>query len=220
MNIKISQAFYKPEQFAMLQHAFIPYNNIKNEQPLLREYPFILDLYKKNRNFDGYWGLVSWAFTFKTKLTGEQALEMIHSNPGYDLYHFNSFTEMTVNYVNPFTQADEFHHKGMLEFINGILTRLGYTGDIAEVRFAPEQFIYCSHYIGNQYFWDRWHAFLTTCIEVAESDPKLNEYLHAYLSIHDNKSEITNFSFVVERLVSLFVHIHSSTLKIKMFECH
>jgi hypothetical protein len=220
MNIKIYQAFYKPEQIAYLQSEFIPYSNIKNEQPMLREYPFILDLYEKHRHFEGYWGLVSWMFLPKTKLTSEAALTLIEENPGYDLYHFNPFSNIANSFANPFSHGDTYHHQGMVKFMNRLLEKIGYAGvDMGSVAFKSYQFIYCSYYVGNQKFWDRWIPFLTTCVETAENDAELNEYLHGFTSIHYGKTDVSNFSFVVERLVGLFAYMYESSLKVKMFEC-
>ena len=220
MNIKIYQAFYKPEQVTGLQAAFIPYNNIKNEQPMLREYPFILDLYEKHRHFNGYWGLVSWMFIHKTNLTSDEALSLITDNPGYDVYHFNAYTDIALYHANPFSHGDMNYHPGMIQFMNRLLNKLGYPGvDLQHVKFKDNQFIYCSYYVGNQTFWDRWVPFMTTCVQVAESDPELNEYLHGYTSTHYGKTDISNFSFVIERLVSLFAYMYEDSISVKMFKC-
>jgi hypothetical protein len=221
MNIKIYQAFYKPEHLAGLQSAFIPYNNIKNEQPMLREYPFLLDLYEKHRHFEGYWGLVSWQFPYKTNLTSDAAISLIAGNPGYDVYHFNAYPGISRAFANPFAHGElEGFHTGIVPFMNQLLSKLGYPGvDMKHVKFETHQFVWCSYYIGNQRFWDRWIPFVKTCVEVAESDPELNEYLHGYTSIHHGKSDISNFSFVVERLAGLFLYMYEDFFKIKMFEC-
>lgn len=216
--MKIYQSFYKPEQVASLDTDFIPYNNLKNEKPLLREYPFLLDLYDKNRNYDGYWGIVSPLFGFKTKTTGARFKELILSNPGYDVYHFNAYPQMEFLYLNPFMQADEYHHRGMANYINKLVQALGYQNfDVTETRFATEHFIYCSYYVGNSKFWDRWIPFLQACIYTSENNPELNAYLYGYSSIHDGRTDISNFSFVIERLVGLFAHLNSNLIRVKCF---
>jgi hypothetical protein len=221
MNIKIYQAFYKPEHVAGLQAAFIPYNNIKNEQPMLREYPFLLDLYEKHRHFDGHWGLVSWLFLHKTNLTSAAAISLITDNPGYDVYHFNPYTDIATHFANPFAHGEYAgYHRGMVPFMNKLLDKIGYPDvDLGHVRFKSHQFIWCSYYIGNENFWDRWIPFLSTCIQVAESDPELNEYLHGYTSVHNGKNDVSNFSFVAERLAGLFAYMYEDSLKVKMFDC-
>lgn len=222
MKIKIYQSFYDSKQYALLDKAFIPYSNLKNENPEIHEYPFLLDLYSKNKNYDGYWGMVSWIFGAKAALTsdlnGEKFIEMISQNPGYDVYHFNPFPHIQQHYINPFTHAEDYHHPGMTEYIDNLLTELGYENlNIRETKFLPEHFIYCSYYIGNSKFWERWIEFLQTCIYISEKNEKLNNYLHGYTSIHNGKPNTYNFSFVIERFVALFAHLNPSTIKVKGF---
>lgn len=214
MNIKIYQSFYDSRQIALLDHAFIPYNNLANENPDAREYPLILDLYSKNRNYDGHWGLLSWKFKNKARLNGEEFIEMIDSKPGYDLYHFNPFPYISHAYANPFIHADEFHHIGMASYIDDLMLEMGYKDfKVREENFLPEHFIYCSFYIGNSFFWERWISFLQTCVYVSEKNEHLRNYLHGRTSNHDNIPNFYNFSFVIERLVGLFAHLNARTIK-------
>lgn len=221
MKIKIYQSFFESNQYAVLDNAFIPYNNLANENPDAREYPLILDLYSKNKDYDGYWGMVSWLFRYKTKLTGdptgltgERFIEMINENPGYDVYHFNPFPQIPKSYKNPFTHADEFHHPGMISYIDGLVSELGYKNfNTREVNFLPEHFIYCSYYIGNSKFWERWIVFLQTCMFVSEKNEELKNYLHGKTSNHNGFTNCYNFPFVMERLVALFAHLNANTIK-------
>jgi hypothetical protein len=215
MNIKIYQSFYLPEHFASLEKPFIPYPNLENKNPELREYPLILDLFSKNRDFDGYWGLVSWKFHQKTRIFGADFIQMIEKNPGYDVYHFNPMYSQTSAFINPFVNGD-VHHPGMLSFVNRLLSLMGYDVDMSKITLEKENCIFCSYYVGNARFWNQWMGFLDGIMFIANKDPQLNSYLYATHSNHFDQ-KIINFSFVIERMVNLFLYLYESQYKIKGF---
>ena len=83
--------------------------------------------------------------------------------------------------------------------------------------FDKDHFVYCSYYVGNQRFWEHWMAFLDATMSIANSDQELNIFL--YHTYTDNRGVNTiNFSFVVERLVGLFLHLHKDQYKTKGFK--
>lgn len=218
MNIEIYQAFYEPIQFALLDKAFIPYNNLENKTPWQYEYPLILDLYDKNKSYDGYWGLMSWKFSMKTGVSGEQFKTLIRNNPGYDVYHFNCFPKHPSYYLNPIMQGDAYYHQGIADYINELMKTLGYINfDIKQIKFSPEHFVFCSYYVGNSTFWNRWIVFLKTCVEVSLSNSNLNLYLSGNNSIHNETQNVPNFPFIVERLVGLFLYLHKEIISTKGF---
>jgi hypothetical protein len=217
MDIKIYQTIYSPEQYSLIDKSTIPYNNLKNENPLYREYPILVKLYDVNKSYDGYWGMFSPLFEEKTKITPSQFQKLVLENPGNDVYHFNCFKHHPNYYPNPFVQAESYHHKGMCEYINELMFALGYRNfDIYQTKFEPEHFSFCSFYIGNNFFWERWLAFCSICIELSETNSNLR-YLYESTSEHNDMENVFNFSFVMERLVGLFFHLHSKEIKIKAF---
>ena len=216
MNLKVYQCFFRPEHVALLEKSFIPYNNLKNTNPELSEHPLILDLYSKNRNFDGYWGMMSWRFREKTNTSGDEFIKMIRHSLFHDVYHYNPFYEQSTKFVNPFVEGER-HHRGMINFTNRLLSLMGYKIDINNEIFDKNHFVYCSYYVGNQRFWEHWMAFLDATMSIANSDQELNIFL--YHTYTDNRGVNTiNFSFVVERLVGLFLHLHKDQYKTKGFK--
>ena len=89
-NTKVFQIYYKPDQLAMLEPEFTPYDNTENLRPELREW-YVWDKAYQQCCDEGleYWGFCSQKFNQKTNLTGAQYLEFIDANPGYDLYFVN-----------------------------------------------------------------------------------------------------------------------------------
>lgn len=216
MNLKIYQSFFSQEQMALLERSFIPYNNLKNTNPELSEYPLILDLYSKNKNYDGYWGMMSWRFREKTNTSGEEFIKMIRRSMTHDVYHFNPFYEENTKYPNPFVQG-EVHHPGMVNYTNRLLELMGYKIDIRNEIFDKEHFVYCSYYVGNQRFWEQWMAFQDAAMTISNKDQDLNVYLyHTYTN--NRGRNMINFSFLIERLVGLFLHLYKDEYKTKGFK--
>jgi hypothetical protein len=219
MNIKIYQTVYLPEQYAKLDTNCIPYNNLKNEYPQYFEYPLILDLYDKNKMYVGYWGLLSAKFEEKTSIKPSMFMKMILENPGYDVYHINPYKYYNNLYNNTFTQGElESCHPGICEYINKLFKILGYENfDINDIKFDPKHFSYCSYYIGNQKFWERWITFSSFCIEISRKDSNLNYLDSKLINQFPGNDRLINFPYIVERLVGLFFYLYDSEIKIKAF---
>lgn len=212
MRIRIYQSFYKPEQYFHLDRYFIPINNLENKDAALREYPILCKLHQKNENFDGYWGLVSWRFKEKCNITGEEFAEWIESNPGYDVYHFNHSWNAAETSPNMFVHGERYH-KGITEYADRLLSKLGYNFSINDVEYPLNLFITCHYYVGNRKFWDHWMSFLETCIELSKMDKWMNKFLYEKNSTH-RFEKVPNFCFVAERLVSLFLFLNQQQFKV------
>lgn len=212
MRIKIYQPFYEAEQYATLDKAFIPYNNLKNTQAELREYPTLKKLHKKHINFKGHWGAFSWRFNEKAKIDGNQFINWVKSNPGYDFYHVNPYAWIPALHRNIITQGEE-HHPGMTNFFNKAIKHLGYSINIADADFYLDIFCLCHFHIANAKFWDRWFAFFDTIIELSEKDQEMYNYMYQQESDH-RKEKIINYSFICERSISVFLYLHYSDFKV------
>lgn len=210
--INIYQSFYTPEQFTKLDRSFIPFNNLKNENPELREFPLMKKLYDENKNFDGYWGLVSWKWKEKTSLDGGKFIEWIENNSGYDVYHINPYFALAeIN--NPFVDGT---HDGMVEFVDKLLMKLGYKFFIREALFPLNIISSCSFYVANKKFWSQWIGFVETCIEIVKLDEFMNNYMFKEVSVHLGE-RVINYSFIIERLFGLFLFLRNSNFKVKHY---
>ena len=212
MRIRIYQSFYEPEQYFHLDRNFIPINNLENKDAVLREYPILCRLHQKNENFDGYWGLVSWRFKEKCNISGKEFADWIQDNPGYDVYHFNHSWNAAETTSNMFVHGERYH-KGMIEYTDRLLEKLGYRFSIRDVEYPLNLFMTCHFHVGNRKYWDHWMSFLETCIAISKTDEWMSEYLYTKESDH-RKEKVANFCFVVERLVSLFLFLNQQQFKV------
>lgn len=221
MRIKIYQNYFLQEQLGNLDPAFVPFDNTSNKEPQLREYPIIRSLYDSQpKDPDHYWGLMSWKFTEKTRLTGQQFVDWIASNAGYDMYFVHPLValENIGRYRNPFAEAEQ-NNPGISAFIDAVMMDILkiQTSEIRTISYHPKHFSYCSFYVGNSTFWDAWIAFADNIISEVKKVPKLNNFLfESTISHHElgKKVRLINFSFVMERLINLFTYLHSHEIKL------
>ena len=214
MNLQIYQAYYKQEQVPHLDPAFITYDNTINAQPHLREYPMWQKLYEKHKDSDAHWGLMSWLWFEKTKLSSEIFKDWILENPGYDVYHIDPFPELPYQYVNIWTQGDVWC-PGMIDFCNRLFPKLGIETRVEDYRYTAEEFATCNYFVGNSIFWTNYLDFLDKCLKLCADDAELNEYIYVKGGLY-NGHFVPNFPFVVERLFSLH-NILNRQIKVKKY---
>lgn len=199
------QSFYHNSQRAHLEQVFIPFDNTVNAQPLLREEPLHLQLYEKHKDEkDAYWGMVSWKWREKIQSGGEFFLEWIQSNPGYDLYFIDPHFAEAAVYKNSFVNG-ELNHPGMMPFINNLLKDLNIPFDMINYGFHPDLFSTCTYWIGNHKFWKRWRKFWDRCLQIIKNNPEYSNFVFGESKKLHLGNKIINYSFVHERLISIFL---------------
>lgn len=214
MNLQIYQAYYKQEQIPHLDPAFITYDNTINAQPHLREYPMWQKLYEKHKDSDAHWGLMSWLWFEKTKLSSEIFKDWILENPGYDVYHIDPFADLPHQYKNIWIQGNVWC-PGMVDFCNGLFPKLGIETRVEDFYNAPIDFATCNYFVGNSKFWTNYLDFLDKCLKICADDPDLNDYIYVKGGTY-NGHFVPNFPFVVERLFSLH-NILNRQIKVKKY---
>lgn len=204
MEVKIYQTFFDMAQLPMLDHAFIPYDNLDNKQPQLREYPLLKKMVENNCDYTGRLGMVSWRWRDKCKVSGAEYIEWIKKNPGYDVYHISPFTP--TNFNNIFTQGFH-HHKGMDLCFQRICELMDINFDF-ERQYDRKYFITCHYYVTSVSVLNKLVQFMERIYDLSLSDAALYKFMHEQSSKHydfkNSTAQVINFSFVMERIPSLF----------------
>lgn len=224
MNLKIYQAYYDDSQIPFLESEFYPFDNTQNAVPGLREYPLLKKLFKENKDTDLYWGLVSWKWKEKTNLDAKEFKTWILDNPGYDVYHFDPHLEVAATCNNLWSQD------GYTDFANKLFPKIGINTRCENVVYRAEDFATCNYFIGNSKFWKEWFLYVDDILVMCSQDDDLYRMLYKegrpYENVKNGVVEtnwIPNFTFIVERLVSLFF-IQNRNIKVKKFpvehECY
>ena len=214
MNLYPYQSYYLEDQIKFLDSSFIPYNNLENSQPQLRELPMWRKLYNKHMSTDAYWGLLSWRWSQKTTVPPVQFKQWILSNPGYDVYHLDPFAHLSNQFPNLWVQGDMWH-PGMMNFAQKLFAKLGINTPISEYKYYPDEFGTCNYFVGNDKFWSSYMKFINTCLDYCESDSSMSSYLYNEGGQY-NGLFVPNFSFVIERLFSMH-NILNRHVKVKKY---
>lgn len=211
--------FHRLEDVSKLDPAFIPLDNTINERPDLREYPFQKKLFHKHKNSDDYWGLVSAKWSEKTHLSGREFSQWILDNPGYDMYHIDPNIHESVCYHNLWVQGERVHEGPMINFAIRLFEKMNMPIDITELSVKPEYSTTTSYHIGNAKFWKEWYLFLDYALVVCSQDEELYNFLYKTIPLHNTVKvpELPFFIFVVERLLTMFLIMNTSNIKIKKF---
>lgn len=220
-NLHIYQSFHDEEGKNNLDSEFIPFDNMNNLTPHLREYPMLKKLFHKHRDTDAYWGMVSWRWRQKTQLNPQEFIDWINDNPGYDVYHIDPNLEVMAQYPNLWVQGERWH-PGMLRFGNKLLPKLGIDIKLEEYMYRAEDFATTSFYVGNDKFWKEWYLFLDYALALCGQDEELHSYLYKEGQLY-NGHWVPYFIFAVERLQSIF-YIYNRNIRVKKFpvdnECY
>ena len=208
MAVNLYQSFYQIDQVQFLDSICIPFDNTRNEEPNLREYPLFKKVYDLEEDSGNHWGLLSFRFEEKTNLSVKEFKEWIEQNPGYDVYYIDPFLDVSVSYPNLWVQGERWH-PGLYTYFKRLV------GDTADrVIYHPDDFVTCNFFVGNQKFWMGYFNFVDHIIGLAETDDILKYYMFQH-QVKYNGQIVTYFSFIIERLLSLYFYHYRDVSKKK-----
>lgn len=209
INTKIFQIYYKSELIEHLDPAFTPLDNTDNLRPELREW-YLWDKHHESVLAEGldYWGFVSWKFKEKINLTGQQALNFINDNPGYDVYLFNPCIVNEAVFANSWEQGD-LHHPNISGIGNEFLKKLGYTDvNVSSMLLDRNTTVFANYMVGSRNFWTKFMDFSRRIFTEADKDPVFYQQVFgAGLSNYAYDKSLPNFTFLIERLVPTFIEL-------------
>lgn len=203
MQIKIYQSYFDEKGKSSLDPSFIPYDVSDNKNPELREYPLLKKLVEQNKEYDGYWGMASWRWYEKTKISGRLFLDWAQSQEGADFYHINHDQHSPRKY-NMF-QHGAANHPRMMDVFSELSNTLGLGLDL-NGKYPKEYFITCHYYVTTNAVWTRMMYFMDQCVDTFNTNERLHNLVYETAA---NYRGLNNFPFVIERLPSLFLLLNS-----------
>ena len=208
-SMRIFQLYYKPEQEEHLDPAFVPYNNTANPHPELREW-YLWDKEYVNCLREGLdlWGFVSWKFKEKTGLDGQQFVDFIDANPGYDVYFVNPALINEAVFANSWEQGD-LHHPDISEIGNSFFKKIGYENvSVKEVVLDRNITMFANYIVGTKHFWDKFIEFSNKLFTEGKKDPDFQKLVFGEgLSNYAGDPSLPNFTFLIERLIPTFIEL-------------
>jgi hypothetical protein len=211
MKLKIYQPFFNEDQRSLVDPDFeaIDLRNQSPEEALLREHTIHLKCYEMAlaENID-VWGMFSWkwrqkleAYSGRSPITGKEICEQIESNPGYDVYFFNAYSQ-GLNYAYNVWEQGQWNHKHIIEICEELFPLLGIDYQYLYMPMGLEVTCYANYYLGNRLFWDDW---LDLIRKYREAIPKLSpriQALHNGPADYEAFPDLWYFPFIHERLFS------------------
>lgn len=206
-SIKIFQIYFKEELKEHCDPAFVPLSNVENPNPHLREW----DVWNRNHQamMDSdvdYWGYVSWKFKQKINLTGQEVIQWIDQNPGYDVYLLNPCIINEAVWTNSWEQGDN-HHPNISKIGNEFLIKTGYNNpDVKTLLIDRQSTVYANYVVASREWWDKFMTFSRRLFTEAEKDPVFGHYVFGEgLSNYAFDRSLPNFTFLIERLIPTFI---------------
>jgi len=217
MNVTVYQIYYDIAQLSFLDKSFIPYDNTSNLNREWAEYHIFEKEYAEmTHQKQDYTGFFSWKYLQKSRIPGNRFLEFIQKNPAFDVYFLNPFPMEEYLFENVWMQGELFH-KGILDFSQRILERMGYSVDLRQWKQDRMSFAFCNYWVGNQKFWDQYMAFtgkFAQMLRTGLSDSE-KKFLH---SIASRQNHFSYVAFIMERLFSTFVYLEKANLRALRYE--
>lgn len=204
---RIFQIFYQPQQRALLDPAFEPYDNRGDTHPLLEFNVFRKLACTPEASAARLWGAVSWKFPQKIGRSGVELMQWIDSNPGYDVYYCNPHPDTESLYPNLWMQGETSHPNFLLlsrEFLQAAELPVGVLEEIQ----PSNAFASANYFVATPLFWEGYLAFVEGAIFRAEGRMSPTARKMLYSDAADQSAvhaQASYMPFVVERLFSVYL---------------
>jgi len=205
VQFRVRQIYFREDQKPYLCKKFEPYDNTRDKSEInWFEYGVIRSSYHEQFYASAkYTGVLSWRFSQKSGISGEEFLKFVRSNPGYDVYFINPFPEEELSYPNIWLQGEK-SHPGLLKVFEKISARLSLNIKPQDLRFNPSEIAYCNYWLGNEKFWKKYIAFSEPFARVIENDAQIRKLVTTSANYHYPAPLLP---FLMERLFSTMLHL-------------
>lgn len=206
-SVRIYQTVLTEEDRRRIEPGFVPFDNIGNERPDWYEYWVFKMLFENGLHERAtYTGLVSCKFRQKARITGEEFIRFVATNPGYDVYFVDPYQYNADAYPNVWAQG-EVWHAGLMEIAQRILDKLGYGVQLRKLVNTSATSAYCNYWAGNARFWQEYMRYTRPIFEYIETQANDEEKEMLNRSVYKSKAGITYKPFIMERMFSTLLAV-------------
>jgi hypothetical protein len=208
MNVKLFEICFEERQLGNVDPLLTPFDNIKNEQPELREYHNFRRLFDEGHTKDlDLWGAFGPRWGGKLRYSAQEIFDTIEQNPGHDVYIFNHARIVNALTYNVWDQGELFH-KGITKVARHALDAAGYNENTTNQMMTNLDTCYCSYFIATNEFWKGYLDFLSLIKTRLEHLPDdLAEIYHGSAN-YSRDASLNMFPFIVERMFSTYLQYH------------
>lgn len=214
-EIKIFQIYFESWQKDLLDPKFIAIDNSKFTSET-REFD-VFNRLSKSEFIKGatLWGALSWRFTEKTGMTGNDLIKEILANPNQDLYFCNPEPEYEAIYHNLWLQGIPSHPKFM-EVCQAFFKATGLPLD-SFIAIEPIQITSSANFfIASEKFWTLYLPWIQNLLNVANKKmpTQMRDLMHSSIADEKNIHQGASYvPFIIERLLPIFLKTVGSSLK-------
>lgn len=159
-------------------------------------------------NDSQYIGLVSPKFNEKCKLRGNEFIQWIESNPGYDVYFINPFPQLGYFHFNTWEQG-EYWHPGLLKLADQLFKTAGLEIQTKNLpRNNKSTLLYSNYWVANERFWGKFMSFISKFTDAIESLEEKEK--NDFFATAPHYAHATYYPFIFERMFSTFLNIDKS----------
>lgn len=214
-SLRIFQIYYEPWQRELLDPNFIPLDNSKDRSELL-EFGVFERLarsdYVKGATL---WGALSWRFSEKTGMSGDDWVKNITSHPGYDIYYCDPNPQNEALFHNLWMQG-ETSHPQFLAICKAVFQVVGLPAEELTSVLPSERYSTTNCFVATPKFWAAYLTWVKKVLTLADKKlpPKVRDLLH---SVHADDRGLhkgaTYIPFIVERLFPVFMKTAGKDMK-------
>jgi hypothetical protein len=214
--MKIFQAYYKEEQRSQLDTEFYPFDNTSNPVINLHEHHIYTKIYEQAvKNNEDFWGHFSWQWKTKLKnFSAAQILDIINSNPNFDVYIFNTVPDEAADFWNVWEHG-QFCHPKILTLTERILLEMGEDVAIMQTPMGTNTYIMANYFVGNKIFWDVLLEFLGKFINALDRLPDEYAAMLNESAEYPPNLNLDYRGFICERMISTYLTLNQNSLRIR-----
>lgn len=207
MKAKIFQIYYSEDTKNIIDPAFIPLDNMKNERPDWREYwPIRNYLLKHELEDDVMYGFFSPKFKEKTGIEGRAAVSFIENlNPEVDVVNFSPFYAQAVFFQNVLEQAYSVHKSGFDNLLKSF-SEVFPGASIGSIVNTSVDTIYCNYFVARKDFWIKWLSVCEEVYKLAE-DAESSHYQTFNEDVTYGLGGLPFKIFFIERIATLILSV-------------
>jgi hypothetical protein len=214
-SMRIFQIYYEPWQRELLDPNFIPLDNSKDRSELL-EFSVFERLAQSNYvKGASLWGALSWRFTEKTGMSGDDWVKNITSHPGFDVYYCDPNPQNEALFHNLWMQG-ETSHPQFLAICQAVFQVVGLPTEELISILPSEHYSSTNCFVATPKFWANYLNWVKNVLTLANKKlpPKVRDLLHSTNAddrgLHKGSTYIP---FIVERLFPVFMKTAGKGMK-------
>ena len=212
---RIFQIYYQDWQRELCDPRFVPLDNRGPADEYLEFGLFERLAASQHVRGASLWGALSWRFTEKTALAGDDLFDTIAANPGHDVYFCNPHPQHEGAYHNLWRHGETAHPR-FVELARAFLIAADLPGEEVDLIEPSDHYSTANYFVATPAFWAAYLPFVRGAIRRADANlsPEDKAALHSIAAddrmVHKG---CTYMPFIVERLFPLFMRTAGRRLK-------